>query len=83
MERNIIVFFVFCSFQNKSDLSAAIAALFGMMYEYGDTLEETVFKNSEELNSVQKYDYISLIKKNKDKLLGMYKRTKELLDDVE
>jgi hypothetical protein len=53
------------------------------MYEYGDTLEKTVFKNSEELNSVQKYGYISLIKKNKDELLGMYKRTKELLDDVE
>jgi hypothetical protein len=62
-------------------LSAAIAALFGMMYEYGDTLEETVFKNTEELNSVQKYDYISLIKKNKEKLLKMYVKTKELLDE--
>jgi hypothetical protein len=37
-------------------MSTAIAALFGMMYEYGDTLEETVFKNIEELNAVQKYD---------------------------
>jgi hypothetical protein len=62
-------------------LSAAIAALFGMMYEYGDTLEKTVFKNTEELNSVQKYDYISLIKKNKEKLLKMYVKTKELLDE--
>ena len=62
-------------------MSAAIAALFGMMYEYGDTLEETVFKNTEELNSVQKYDYISLIKKNKEKLLKMYVKTKELLDE--
>ena len=62
-------------------MSAAIAALFGMMYEYGDTLEETVFKTTEELNSVQKYDYISLIKKNKEKLLKMYVKTKELLDE--
>jgi hypothetical protein len=62
-------------------LSAAIAALFGMMYEYGDTLEETVFKNSEELNACQKFDYISLIKNNKTKLLGMYERTKDLLAD--
>jgi hypothetical protein len=61
-------------------MSAAIAALFGMMYEYGDTLEETVFKNTEELNSVQKYDYISFIKDNKEKLLEMYARTKDLLD---
>jgi hypothetical protein len=62
-------------------LSAALAALFGLMYEYGDTLEETVFKNSEELNACQKFDYISLIKTNKDKLLGMYERTKDLLAD--
>jgi hypothetical protein len=50
------------------------------MYEYGDTLEETVFKNIEELNAVQKYDYISFIKENKEKLLEMYARTKDLLD---
>ena len=61
-------------------MSAALSALFGMMYEYGDTLEETVFKNTEELNSVQKYDYISFIKDNKEKLLEMYARTKDLLD---
>ena len=61
-------------------MSSAIAALFGMMYEYGDTLEETVFKNIEELNAVQKYDYISFIKENKEKLLEMYARTKDLLD---
>ena len=61
-------------------MSAAIAALFGMMYEYGDTLEETVFKNIEELNAVQKYDYISFIKENKEKLLEMYAKTKDLLD---
>ena len=60
--------------------SSAIAALFGMMYEYGDTLEETVFKNIEELNAVQKYDYISFIKENKEKLLEMYAKTKYLLD---
>jgi hypothetical protein len=62
-------------------LSATLAALFGLMYEYGDTLEETVFKNSKELNACQKFDYISLIKKNKDKLLGIYERTKDLLAD--
>jgi hypothetical protein len=62
-------------------MSTAIAALFGMMYEYGDTLEETVFKNIEELNAVQKYDYISLIKENEKKLLEMYARTKDLLDE--
>jgi hypothetical protein len=61
-------------------MSAALSALFGMMYEYGDTLEETVFKNTEELNAVQKYDYISLIKENREKLLAMYARTKDLLD---
>ena len=61
-------------------MSSAIAALFGMMYEYGDTLEETVFKNIEELNAVQKYDYISFIKKNKEKLLEMYAKTKDLLE---
>jgi hypothetical protein len=60
-------------------LSAALAALFGMMYEYGDTLEETVFKNIEELNVVQKFDYISLIKKHKEELLSMYARTEDLL----
>ena len=60
-------------------MSAALAALFGMMYEYGDTLEETVFKNIEELNVVQKFDYISLIKKHKEKLLSMYARTEDLL----
>jgi hypothetical protein len=73
--------FFFCSFQNKSNTSAALAALFGMMYEYGDGLEETVFKNIEELNAVQKFDYISLIKENKEKILGMYERTKDLLAD--
>ena len=61
-------------------MSLAIAALFGMMYEYGDTLEETVFKNIEELNAVQKYDYISFIKENKEKLLEMYAKTKDLLE---
>ena len=61
-------------------MSTAIAALFGMMYEYSDTLEETVFKNIEELNAVQKYDYISFIKENKEKLVEMYARTKDLLD---
>jgi hypothetical protein len=61
-------------------MSSAIAALFGMMYEYGDTLEETVFKNIEELNTVQKYDYISFIKENKEKLLEMYAKTKDLLE---
>jgi hypothetical protein len=61
-------------------MSLAIAALFGMMYEYGDTLEETVFKNIEELNAVQKYDYISFIKENKEKLLEMYAKTKNLLE---
>ena len=61
-------------------MSSAIAALFGMMYEYGDTLEETVFKNIEELNAVQKYDYISFIKENKEKLLEMYAKTKDLLE---
>jgi hypothetical protein len=62
-------------------MSLAIAGWFGMMYEYGDTLEETVFKNIEELNAVQKYDYISFIKENKEKLLDMYARTKDLLDE--
>ena len=82
MERKVIKFF-FCSFQNKSDTSAALAALFGMimMYEYGDSLEETVFKNNEELNAIQKFDYISLVQKNKEKILGMYERTKDLLAD--
>jgi hypothetical protein len=61
-------------------MSLAIAALFGMMYEYGDTLEETVFKNIEELNAVQKYDYISFIKENKEKRLEMYAKTKNLLE---
>ena len=61
-------------------MSSAIAALFGMMYEYGDTLEETIFKNIEELNAVQKYDYISFIKENKEKLLEMYAKTKDLLE---
>jgi hypothetical protein len=82
VERKVIKFF-FCSFQNKSDTSAALAALFGMimMYEYGDSLEETVFKNNEELNAIQKFDYISLVQKNKEKILGMYERTKDLLAD--
>ena len=82
MERKVIKFF-FCSFQNKSDTSAALAALFGMimMYEYGDSLEETVFKNNEELNAIQKFDYISLVQKNKEKILGMYERNKDLLAD--
>ena len=61
-------------------MSAALAALFGMMYEYGDSIEETVFKN-EELNAIQKYDYISVVKENKEKLMAMYERTKELLAD--
>ena len=52
-----------------------------MMYEYGDSLEETVFKNNEELNAIQKFDHISLVKKNKEKILGMYERTKDLLAD--
>jgi hypothetical protein len=82
VERKVIKFF-FCSFQNKSDTSAALAALFGMimMYEYGDSLEETVFKNNEELNAIQKFDYISLVQKNKEKILGMYERNKDLLAD--
>ena len=82
MERKVIKFF-FCSFQNKSDTSAALAALFGMimMYEYGDSLEETVFKKNEELNAIQKFDYISLVQKNKEKILGMYERNKDLLAD--
>jgi hypothetical protein len=61
-------------------MSAALAALFGMMYEYGDSIEETVFKN-EELNAIQKYDYISVVKENKEQLMAMYERTKELLAD--
>ena len=73
--------FFFCSFQNKSDTSAALAALFGMMYEYGDSIEETVFKNTEELNALQKFDYVLFVKNNKEKLLDMYERTKELLAD--
>jgi hypothetical protein len=82
VERKVIKFF-FCSFQNKSDTSAALAALFGMimMYEYGDSLEETVFKKNEELNAIQKFDYISLVQKNKEKILGMYERNKDLLAD--
>ena len=62
-------------------MSAALAALFGMMYEYGDSIEETVFKNNEELNAIQKYDYISAVKENKEKLMAKYERTKELLAD--
>ena len=62
-------------------MSAALAALFGMMYEYGDSIEETVFKNNEELNAIQKYDYISVVKENKEQLMAMYERTKELLAD--
>ena len=52
-----------------------------MMYEYGDSLEETVFKNIEELNAIQKFDYISSVKENKEKILSMYERTKDLLAD--
>jgi hypothetical protein len=52
-----------------------------MMYEYGDTIEETVFKNTEELNALQKFDYVLFVKNNKEKLLAMYERTKELLAD--
>ena len=52
-----------------------------MMYEYGDSIEETVFKNTEELNAIQKFDYISFVKHNKEKLLDMYERTKDLLVD--
>jgi hypothetical protein len=62
-------------------MSAALAALFGMMYEYGDSIEETVFKNNAELNAIQKYDYISVVKENKEQLMAMYERTKELLAD--
>jgi hypothetical protein len=51
------------------------------MYEYGDSIEETVFKNTEELNAIQKFDYVSFVKYHKEKLLGMYERTKELLAD--
>lgn len=49
------------------------------MYSYGDSLEETVFKNIDELNAAQKFDYISLIKNNKDELNKMYERTQYLL----
>ena len=52
-----------------------------MMYEYGDSIEETVFKNTEELNAMQKFDYVSFVKNNKENLLNMYERTKELLAD--
>ena len=62
-------------------MSAALAALFGMMYEYGDSIEETVFKNNAELNAIQKYYYISVVKENKEQLMAMYERTKELLAD--
>jgi hypothetical protein len=51
------------------------------MYAYGDSIEETVFKNTEELNAIQKFDYISFVKHNKKSLLDMYERTKELLAD--
>jgi hypothetical protein len=51
------------------------------MYEYGDSLEETIFKNIEELNAIQKFDYILFVKTNKNKLLDMYERTKDLLAD--
>ena len=48
------------------------------MYSYGDSLEETVFKNIDELNAAQKFDYISLIKNN-DELNKMYERTQYIL----
>lgn len=56
-----------------------LAALFAAIYSYGDSLEETVFKNIDELNAAQKFDYISLIKNNKDELNKMYERTQYLL----
>jgi hypothetical protein len=50
----------------------ALATIFRYMYATGDTLEETVLKHLDELNSEAPFDYITLVKNRSHALLRMY-----------
>lgn len=50
----------------------ALATIFQYMISSGDTLEETVLKHLDELNSEEPFEYISLVKNRSHALLRMY-----------
>jgi hypothetical protein len=59
-----------------------MTALFTIMYTDGLDCEETVFKYSDELNAQQAYDYIYLVKNNKEAIEKMYEKIKRNLDGM-